>query len=261
MRPFLFHIGDLGVPAFFFMVMIAALASTFYAAHVAKKEGADPVVLLDFGIIAIIASMIGARVVHILVENPSYYIEHPIRVFYFWQGGFVSLGAYLFSFIGWLIYVKKRKLHAWRYVDIAVVAVPIIIFFVRMGCFLVGCCYGKRTDFFIHLVFNDPASIPASFDLRGVPLHATQVYFMLNAVVMFVILHFVYKYRKFHGQTLAVFFMYYGLSRFMIEFLRGDIDRGMWFGGSISSGQIAMIASFIFGVVLWIARRKDLVEK
>lgn len=261
MRPFLFHIGELGVPSFFFMVMIAALASTFYAAHVAKKEGADPVVLLDFGIIAIIASMIGARFVHIVVENPSYYIEHPIRVFYFWQGGFVSLGAYLFSFIGWLIYMKKRKLRTWRYMDIVVVAVPIVEFFVRLGCLLVGCCYGRKTDFFFHLVFNDPVSIPASFDLRGVPLHATQIYFMINAVVMFVILRIAYRYRKFYGQVLAVFFMYYGLSRFMIEFLRGDIDRGMWFGGNISSGQIAMIISFVFGVALWIARRKDLVAK
>ena len=88
MRPFLFHLGSIGVPAFFFMIMVATLSATFYAYHMAKKDkDLDPVVFLDFGIIGIVASVIGSRVIHILVENPAYYIESPIRIFYFWQGG------------------------------------------------------------------------------------------------------------------------------------------------------------------------------
>lgn len=252
MRPYIFHIGDIGVPSFFFMVMIAALSATFFASWLAKREGADPVVMLDFGIIGIIASVIGARVFHILIENPSYYLEKPIRVFYFWQGGFVSLGAYTFTLIGWFIYLWKRKLETWRYLDLALMSAPIIIFFVRVGCLFVGCCYGKPTHFWLHLTFNDPGSVPALFNFRGMSLHATQIYFMLNAVVMWGVLYLVYRYLKFHGRVLAAFFIYYGATRFAIEFLRGDVDRGMWFGGTISSGQIAMIISFVGGIVLWI---------
>jgi phosphatidylglycerol:prolipoprotein diacylglycerol transferase len=251
MRPIVFEIGGVGVPAFFFMIMVGALAATFYAVHVAKKEGADEVAILDFGIIGIIAAVIGARFFHIIVENPSYYIERPIRVFFFWQGGFVSIGAYIFTIIGWIIYMKKRGLDYWRYFDIAAVAVPVIIFFVRSGCFMAGCCYGKPTDFFIHLRFFNPAALAARYGFLGVALHATQVYFMLNAVIMFFVLHFVYAKRKFHGQVLASFFIYYGLSRFLIEFLRGDADRGMWFGGYVSTGQIAMLFSFLGGIAMW----------
>jgi len=260
MRPYIFHIGDLGVPSFFFMVMVAALCSTFFASWLAKREGADPVVPLDMGIIGIIASVIGARVFHIIIENPMYYIENPIRVFYFWQGGFVSLGAYTFTIAGCLIYLWKRKLNIWRYLDIGAMAVPIIIFFVRVGCLFVGCCYGKSTDFFIHLTFTDLASIPVYFDLKGVPLHATQTYNMLNALVMWGVLLIVYRYRKFYGQILATFFIYYGITRFMIEFLRGDEERGMWFDGALSSGQIAMIFTFIAGIVLWIVRRSKVIK-
>ena len=161
MRPYLFHIGSLGVPSFFFMVMVAALAATFFAAHMAKREGADPVAMLDFGIIGIIASVLGSRIFHVLVENPGYYWNDPIRVFYFWQGGFVSIGAFLATALGWAIYMRWRHLPGWRTIDIAVTSVPIIIFFVRAGCLCVGCCYGKPTDFFLHLVFNDPASTAA----------------------------------------------------------------------------------------------------
>ncbi|HPQ81486.1 MAG TPA: prolipoprotein diacylglyceryl transferase [bacterium] len=255
MRPYLIQFGDVGVPSFFFMIMVAGLAATFFAAHVAKKENADPVAMLDFGIIAIIASVIGSRIFHVVVENPSYYWESPVRVFYFWQGGFVSIGAFLASALGWAIYMRARHLPPWRYMDIAVTCVPVIIFFVRTGCLLVGCCYGKPTDFFIHLTFNNPASTAGHFHL-GEPLHATQLYFMLNAVVMWVVILLTYRYRTFYGQVLAVFMIYYGVTRFLIEFLRGDEDRGMWLGGSLSTGQITMILTFIGGVALWLALRK-----
>lgn len=256
MRPYVFHIGDVGVPSFFFMIMIASLAATFYASHMAKKEGADPVALLDMGIIGIIASVIGARVFHIVVENPSYYIEHPIRVFFFWQGGFVSIGAYIFSILGFLIYLSRRHLDRWRYFDLAALSLPIIIFFVRVGCVMVGCCYGKPTDFFIHMKFHHPASVPAYYDMLGVSLHATQLYLMINALIMFFVLRFMYMKRKFYGQVLATFFMYYGVTRFLVEFLRGDDDRGLWFGGTLATGQIAMMCSFALGLTMWIVLSK-----
>lgn len=255
MRPILFHIGNMGVPAFFFMIMLGTLVATFFAAHMAKKENANPVVILDFGIIAVIASVLGARIFHILVENPSYYWEHPIRIFYFWQGGFVSIGAFLGSAISWIVYMKVRKLDVWRYLDLAVTGVPLIKFFVRLGCLLVGCCYGKPTDFFIHLVFTDPSST-AGYYVPGEKLHATQIYSMINALIMWGVILYVYKHKKFHGQVLCAFLMYYGVSRFLIEFLRGDTDRGMWLNGMLSTGQITMFFTFILGVCLWAHLRR-----
>jgi len=251
MRPILFHLGSIGVPAFFLMIMVGTLAATFYGYWLAKREKADPVVLLDFGIIAIICSVVGSRVFHILIENPQYYLEDPIRVFYFWQGGFVSIGAFVFSIAGVLIYLRVRHLDMFRYLDITATAIPLAIFFVRLGCLCAGCCYGKPTEFFIHLVFKNSGSA-AGYYHPGIALHATQPYFMLNAIVMGVILYFVYRYRQFKGQVLATFFIYYGISRFLLEFLRGDEDRGLFFGETLSTGQIAMIISFCAGVALYI---------
>ncbi|MFH1874437.1 MAG: prolipoprotein diacylglyceryl transferase [Pseudomonadota bacterium] len=251
MRPILFQIGPLEVPAFFFMIMLAVLSATFYAQWLAKREGADPVVLLDFGILAIIASVLGSRIFHILIENPAYYWEKPIRVFYFWQGGFVSIGAYVFTIIAMLIYIRWRHLDSLRYFDISATAIPLAIFFVRVGCLAAGCCYGKPTDFCIHLTFNDPGTAAGYYHL-GEPLHATQLYNMINALIMGGVLYLVYKHRKFKGQVLATFFIYYGVTRFMIEFLRGDEDRGLFFGDLLSTGQIAMLVSIGVGIFLYI---------
>lgn len=250
MRPILFSVGPVSIPAFFLMIMIATLAATFYGYWLAKKEKADPVAILDLGIIAIIASVIGSRIFHIVIENPSYYLENPLRVFYFWQGGFVSIGAYAFAIAGWFIYLKIRRLEGWRYFDISAAMVPVAIFFVRIGCLCAGCCYGKPTDFFFHLVFKNPASA-AGAGHPGEALHATQIYFMINAVIMGILLYLVYRYKKFHGQVVAVFLMYYGVTRFFIEFLRGDEDRGLFFGKALSTGQIAMICAFVSGVIIY----------
>lgn len=255
MRPILFHIGSAGVPAFFLMIMVATLTATFYGYWLAKREGADPVVILDFGIISILASVVGSRVFHILIENPSYYWEKPIRIFYFWQGGFVSIGAFVFVAAAMLIYLRVRKLETMRYLDIAAVMVPVAIFFVRLGCLLAGCCYGKPTNCPIHLTFTNPGSA-AGYYYPNIALHATQPYFMINAVVMGILVYLVYRHRQFKGQVLAVFLMYEGVSRFFLEFLRGDVDRGLFFGGRLATGQIAMIFSFCAGVIVYLLMRK-----
>ena len=238
------------MPAFFVMIVTGALLATFFGSYLAKREGSDPIAILDCGIIAVIAAVLGSRLFHILVESPVYYWKHPLRVFYFWQGGFVSIGAYIASISACIIYLWKRRLNVWRYMDLLALSVPIVIFFTRVGCLLVGCCYGKTTDFFIHLVFNNPDST-AGYQYLGVPLHATQIYNMANALVMWGVLLLVYRYRKFYGQIMASFFMYYAVTRFFIEFLRGDEDRGLWFDGALSTGQIAMIFTFITGFGIW----------
>lgn len=255
MKPVLLQFGNFSIPSFFFMIMIAALASTYVAVKFAKKEGLSEVAILDMAIVAVICSIIGSRVFHVLVEAPDYYLEDPIRVFYFWQGGFVSLGAFIGTVIGWIVYFKYKKLDARRYLDIGALIAPIIIFFVRAGCLFTGCCYGKPTTFPFSITYTDPAST-AFIYYPNTPLHATQVYNMMNAVIMFGVLYLVYKKRQFYGQVLAVFLIYYGVTRFLVEFLRGDTDRGVYFGGAVSTGQIVMACAMLIGLILYIFFRR-----
>jgi phosphatidylglycerol:prolipoprotein diacylglycerol transferase len=263
MYPVLFTIAGMPVTSFFFMVMIASFAGTAVAVHFARKEGASEVAILDMAIIAVIAGVIGARIFHVLFEDtalttgdPHYYWNNPMAVFYFWQGGFVSLGAFIGALVSWLTYYRIRKLDTLRYLDLAGMAVPVIIFFVRVGCILAGCCYGKVTDFWIYLSF--PEGSTAHYYMGDAHLHATQLYNMLNAVVMFGVIYIVYLKRKHYGVIGATFLIYYGVTRFFIEFLRGDTDRGMYFGGLISNGQIVMTGFLLLGIgMLWYARRGE----
>lgn len=250
MRPFLFSIGSIQIPSFFFFIMVAALASTFYAVWVGKRNGLNPTVILDMGIIGMLSGVIGSRVFHILVEAPGYYWEKPLRVFEFWRGGFVSWGGFFAIGISLWVYFRRKKIPILPYLDVLAVAGPIIKFCIRVACLLVGCCYGKPTDLPWAITFTNPLST-AYYYYPDTPLHPSQVYSMIHAALLFVLINWVYRRRSFPGQTIAVMVMGWSLPRALIEFFRGDIDRGVYWGGTVSTGQIVGALTFLFGIVLY----------
>lgn len=252
MRPFLFTIGSAQIPSFFFFIMVATLAATFYVVRVAKREGLRPEVALDMGMIGMLAGVIGARIFHILVEAPAYYWEKPFRVFEFWRGGFVSWGGFLAILISFVVYFKIKKVPLGPYFDALAVAAPIIKFFIRVACLLTGCCYGKPTDLPWAITFTDPAST-AYYYFPNLPLHPVQIYSMIHAMLLFVLVNWFYRRkRQYPGQTTLVLAMGWALPRALIEFFRGDSDRGLFFGGLVSTGQIMGFLIFLAALLLFI---------
>ena len=240
------------------MIMVGSLAATFYIYWQAGRKKMSQIAMLDIGMVGTITGVIGARLLHIFTEAPSYYWEKPIRVFYFWQGGFVGYGAFLGILAGGIGYLYFRKLPILKYVDVIALGCPLIIFFVRVGCIGAGCCYGKPTDFFLHLTFHNLSS-DAAREFQGVPLHPTQIYDMLNATITFIFIHWLDKRKKFDGEIVLAFLMSYAFFRFLIEFLRGDVDRGVYFNGHISTSQFTSAIFLIVGAILWkiLSRKKS----
>lgn len=256
MLPFIFNRGDIVIPTFFTMVMLGVLATTFLLYFRAPKLGFSQVVTLDFGIIGAITGILGARVFHIVAEAWWFYAADWTRIFEFWRGGFVSYGAYIGGLLGVYAYLKIRKLPILSHMDFVATAIPFMVIFIRLGCIGTGCCFGKPTDFFIHLVFPGPAVDGGA--PSGVPLHATQIYDLLNGVFLLGFLNWFYPRRKFDGQIVLLLFMLYAAIRFMIEFLRGDVERGVYYGGAISTAQITgIVVIAVGGVVYAVLRRRS----
>lgn len=254
MFPFIINRGEFVIPTFFFMIMLGVLATTFYIYFRAPKLGFSQVVALDMGILGAVFGVIGGRLFHVFAEAFWFYREDPMRVFEFWRGGFVSFGAFIGGTLAVMAYLKIRKLPMLKYMDLAALGIPIMILFIRIGCLGAGCCYGKPTDFFLHLTFHNPSS-DAGSKFAGIPLHATQIYDMLNAVFVFVLLHWRYARKKFDGEIVLLLFISYSFIRGLIEFLRGDADRGVYFNGMVSTGQMTglvliVLCSIIYFILL-----------
>lgn len=255
MRPILFTMGSTQVASFFFMIMVGVLLATAWNTLLCRREGLRPEVALDFGMLGMVSGILGARLFHILVESPAYYWESPLKVFDFGRGGFVSWGAFLCVPLAVAIYIRLRQLPFWDYFDLVAAGLPIIKIFVRIACLLKGCCYGSPTTGWWGFSSFKPGSDAYHF-YPGVPLHPTQILSITHAVLLFIAINIIYQKRQFAGQTASLMVILWVVPRFLIEFLRGDSDRGLYFGGLISTGQIMSILLFIAAVLMYFVQKR-----
>lgn len=77
------------------------------------------------------------------------------------------------------------------------------------------------------------------------PVHPTQLYESIGQLCMFLLLLWLRRYRRFHGQILALWLMGYAVLRSTVELFRGDLERGTLHGlfeGSL--GWTSLAAKF-----------------
>jgi Prolipoprotein diacylglyceryltransferase len=261
MRPFIFYSPQFSIPSFAFSLMLASLVATIVCYKMAPRRGLSQVVVLDLAIIGTIMGLIGARLFHVFVEEPRYYLEHPTHVYQIWRGGFVSYGVFLGFAVGWIGYLKIRHLDTLTYLDHMILfGGPIVDFFVRLGCLLAGCCFGTRSpyhsgEYILYQVFNNPGG-DAGHLFKGVPLYPTQIWSMIAAVFMFFVTYWVDRRKTFKGQTALTFLMLYAVIRTVIELFRGDVARGIYFDGAVSTAQIMSALFFTTCLALYFYFKK-----
>ena len=129
----------------------------------------------------------------------------------------------------------------------------------RLGCLLNGCCYGRPTRLPWGIVFRDARSaVPQT--LRGVTLHPSQVYEIIGASGIFLVLHFLALPRVRRGGlrpgaafSLAV--ALYAAMRFCTDFLRGS-DPGNISVAGLSTAQCIALAGLAGVMAVWMAQRR-----
>ncbi|WP_457569877.1 prolipoprotein diacylglyceryl transferase [Desulfurobacterium sp.] len=251
MHPILFKIGPFTVYTFGVMVAIGIICGYFILIKLGEKEGINTNDLSDLMVWTVISGFIGARIFFFLY-NPQYL--HPIwRIFYFWEGGLVWYGGFLFGFITALYLAKKKNIPIWKTADIAVIAGEVGLGFGRIGCTMAGCCYGKVCHSRFALVFRDPHSAAP----LNVPLYPTEPVSSAANFLIAGILYLLYKRRKAPGEIFGFYFIFYGIFRFLIEFWRATPKT---YFGTLSNNQIMSIFMVILGIALVIYRRKAFKE-
>lgn len=240
MHPILLEFGFFKIFTYGLLVATGFFAAILLASHHAKKEGLDPQKIVDLGFYVLVFSLLGARLLYVIVER-EYFFAHPLEIVKFWKGGLVFYGGLILGMIAAVVYLKKKKMPLWQVADLLAPSIAIGQAIGRWGCFFSGCCYGIKTDVPWAVIFSDPGSLAP----RGVPLHPAQIYLSINAVVIFLILLWLRKRKSFHGQIIWTYGVLYSIGRFIIEYFRGD-DRGIAVEGLFSTSQF--IGVLILGV-------------
>lgn len=241
MKNELFSIGPITIYGYGLMIAIGVLAAYFSATYRAKKYDLDPDKVFYVTVWAVIGGFGGAKLLYLITQLPAI-LQDP-SLLKDVQDGFVVYGGIIGGiFAGWL-YCRIKKLKFLAYFDLMMPSIALAQGFGRIGCFLAGCCYGKETSGPLAVTFTS-----SDFAPNNIPLIPTQIYSSILDFVHFLLLLYVAKHKKADGQVAACYLIFYSIGRFIIEFFRGDIERGSV--GSFSTSQFISIFTAIAGIIV-----------
>ncbi len=212
---------------------------------IARPHDISADTIADIFFVILVSALVGARLLYVLINFKAYQ-NNLIGIFQIWNGGLVFFGGFLAAVIACVIYFKKKNLDIWKTADMISPGIAIGHAVGRVGCLFAGCCYGKTCDLSIAIKFTNAESLAP----LNVYLHPTQIYSMISNLVLFFILLWLQRHKKFHGMVFLIYIMLYSLFRSIIEFFRGDF-RGDFIFDFISMSQgIGFMVSLIAFILL-----------
>jgi phosphatidylglycerol:prolipoprotein diacylglycerol transferase len=254
MHPILFELGNWPVYSYGVLLAAAYLAALQLAVVRARRQGLDGARVMDLGIYLIIAALVGAKLMLVAVDF-NYFMARPEELLSLVRAGGVFYGG-LIAAVGvafWL--VRRYSLPLWTTADLFAPGIALGHVIGRLGCLLAGCCYGRPTDVWWAVTFTNPVAAANVGTPLGVPLHPTQLYDAgAELIIMIVLLATERKGRAFAGRTFWLYILLYGVSRFVIEFYRGD-ERGSVAGLSTSQFISIIAVPLAIATLVWLRPR------
>ena len=213
MHPVIAKIGPFCIYSYGLMVALGFAAAILLAYREAPRFGINRDKIIDFGIFVLLGGLFGARLLFVLL-NMAYYMANPSEIIDLTKGGLVWYGGFVMGILVGILFVRKNNINFWDVADLLAPFIALAQSIGRVGCFLNGCCYGSYA----------PAGYIFSIKLpyESIPRHPTQIYESLVLLVLFLILRRWQASRHFKGEIFLGYAILYSLSRFLLEFLRGD---------------------------------------
>lgn len=161
---------DRSVRYYGLLFAIGFLISQQIMFYIYRKEGKPEKDVDTLTVFMIIATIIGARLGHVLFYEPDKYLSHPIEILKIWEGGLASHGAAFGILFALWLYVRydirfkgfkpvinriKRPGQSWlQVVDRIVIVVALTGCLIRFGNFMNHEIYGKPTHSTYGVVFT-----------------------------------------------------------------------------------------------------------
>jgi phosphatidylglycerol:prolipoprotein diacylglycerol transferase len=245
MHPILFHIGSFNLYTYGLFVALGFMTAVWVSQKNARALHMAPETITDIFFVILVSALVGARLLYVFINFESYE-NHLLDIVKIWTGGLVFFGGFCTAVAATGIYMQLKKIPIWDTADILSPGIALGHAVGRMGCFFAGCCYGRACDLPFAVKFSHPHTLAPP----GIYLHPTQIYMVMSNLILFCILLWLQKKKKFSGMVFLSYVMLYSLFRFIIEFFRGDF-RGDFFFDFISMSQgIGLMVSLVAGILL-----------
>lgn len=246
MKNELLKIGQFTVYGYGLMIGLGIIAAYMTAEYRAKKKNLNQDLIFSLAIWCVIGGLLGAKLLYYItqineiIKDPSLLLDV--------GDGFVVYGGIIGGIFAGFLFCKKQKINFLEYFDLVMPSIALAQGFGRIGCFLSGCCYGNETSSPFHIIFHSSEYAP-----NGVPLVPTQLISSgLNFAHFFILIIYANR-KKADGQVAALYLIFYSIGRFILEFFRGDLERGSI--GSLSTSQFISIFILVAGIFIFIQRQ------
>jgi phosphatidylglycerol:prolipoprotein diacylglycerol transferase len=223
-------------------------------APMARRHADDLVFYAALGVI------LGGRLGYVLFYNLSFYLDHPVDILKLWDGGMSFHGGLVGTVLGILYLSWKEKLPALRIHDYVACVAPIGLFFGRLANFVNHELWGAPTN--VPWAVRFPEYIGGQ-SVLGPPRHPSQLYEAgLEGLLLFAILSWMFwrtEARYQPGKLVGAFGFFYGLFRFLVEFVREPDAQLLQFSQAtgLHMGQWLSLPLIIGGAwLMWTAKAR-----
>jgi phosphatidylglycerol:prolipoprotein diacylglycerol transferase len=255
MLPELFKLPALGITVYTYGVMLAlgCTAGLFLTVRFAERNEVSREHIYHLAFWVLPLSLFGTKLLAIarLLQAVLLGKEFPSVLAILQSPGFY-LGGLLTGLATSALLMKAWKLPWLKTADAIVPGLAFGTVFGRIGCFAVGCCWGKPTTTWIGIRFDQRAH-----EISGVPstltLVPTQLIEASASLGIFLFLVCIWKRRAFRGQLVLTYMLLYSTVRFVVEFWRDD-PRGRIM--NLSTSQFLCLHIFAAAIVLYWWLRK-----
>jgi phosphatidylglycerol:prolipoprotein diacylglycerol transferase len=254
--PEVFHVGFLHVRTYGLMLAIAFLVGTWLGLKEARRRGIDEDRLVTVILVALIASVCGARLLYV-VEHIEDFRHQWTSVFALWQGGLTLYGGVAAGTFAGLWMAKRSGLPVWTTADALAPSIALGTMFGRVGCFLNGCCYGRPTSLPWGVVYP-PDSFPG-LEFGQTPIHPAQLYFSIAGLALFALLWALRTRLTVPGHLFWLFIVLMALTRIGLDFTRAYEPNSVvaHLGGlDISESQVVSLMLALVGVLMMLRLRR-----
>lgn len=260
-------------PNLYGLLFVSGLIIGFFVIkRMFKSEGISEDWLDRLLIYMVLATIIGARLGHVLFygpyTGPDGYFSNPINILKVWEGGLASHGGAIAILIALFIYSKKvsKKSMFWI-LDRVVAPIAIAGCFIRLGNLVNHEIVGKPTDLpwgfkFYNESFSNLVEINGQY--THVYRHPAQLYESISYFLIFLLLMYLFwktNLKQKTGYIFGVFMVVLWGARFLVEFIK--IPQETYeLGIALNTGQLLSIPFVIAGfVIIYLANKGKLDKK
>ncbi len=258
MLPFL-NIFGMELPMYGLMMVTGGFFAVLFACLRARRRKLDSMDVLLTAIFCFVFGLLGAKTLFIITEIPAYISHIAAHGFNLnWlmneiiTAGIVFYGGLIGGVFGGWIYTRLFRLDFWKYADLMIPFLPLAHGFGRVGCFCAGCCYGRAARESdpewlrsLAVVYTDAIGAPND-GIARYPVQLFEACFLV--LVLFPVLVAFSRRERRPGMVVGLYFIVYGVFRFLNEYLRADSIRGIF--GGVSTSQWISLTLVPLGILM-----------